>query len=109
MLRGLSHVPHRSVRRWHLYGVDGTSRSPEKPPRGSRLALETEGDEGRRQELVCALDAEAAAVTTGAAGVPPETVVADAHEAEPRLHDFRRVVACGGPSEDDHRDRKSVV
>src|SRR5204862_3820338 len=74
-----------------------------EPPRRCGLALEAEGDEGRQQELVLALDTEAAAMTAGAARILAQRVAHDANRRQPRLHDLDRVVARGGACEDDHR------
>src|SRR5256712_12859182 len=71
MLGGLAHVTDRAVGRPDLDVVHGAVEAAAQTPRRRRLALEAEGDEGRRQELVHALDAQAAAKLPGAAGVRP--------------------------------------
>ena len=79
VLGGLAHVAHRAVGRGDLDAVHRAVRRPPWSPHGGvDLALEAEGDEGGGEELVHALDAEAAAVAPGAAGVLAQPVAQDA-------------------------------
>ena len=102
VLRGFADVAHRAVGGRDLDAVDGAVRAAPEAPRRGRLALEAERDEGGREELVHALDAEAAAQAPGAARVLAKPVAQDAHGADARLHDLHRVIAGRRSPEDDH-------
>src|SRR5207249_12157815 len=99
----LAHLSQGSVRRRDVDAVDGAILPAPEPPGRRRLALEAERDEGRLQEVILALDPEAAAVAPGAARVAAERIAHDANGRQARLDDFHRVVARGGAREDDHR------
>src|SRR5882724_8353107 len=108
MLRRFAHVADRAVGRRDLDAVHGAVAASAETPRRRRFALEAEGDERRREELVHALDAEASPELAGAAGVRPQAVAQDAHRRHARFHDLHGIVARGGAPEDDHR-RLAVV
>src|SRR5439155_7630221 len=80
VLGGFAHVSHGAVGRGDLHAVDGTVLPAPEPPGRRRLALEAEGDEGRQQEVVVALDAEAPAVASGATRVLAQPVAGDANQ-----------------------------
>src|SRR5262249_27778478 len=102
VLGRLANMAYRAVAGRDLDPVHGTVLSaPESPPRPD-LALQAEGDEARRQELVLALDAETAPMLPGAAGVLAQLIAEDPDGAETRLHDLHGIVARGGSAEDDH-------
>src|SRR5262245_14505546 len=108
MLRGLAHVTSRAVRGTDLHAIHGAIASPAESPGRRRLPLEAEGDEGRREELVHALDAEPAAKLPGAARVRPKAVAENTHRGHARFDDLDRIVARGRAREDDHR-RLAVI
>src|SRR5262249_61584530 len=103
VLRRLAHLPERPVPGGDVDAVDCAVLAAPEPPRRRRLALEAERDEGRLQEVIVALDAEAPTMAPGAARVAAERVAHDANGRQPRFDDLDRVVARRGPGEDDHR------
>src|SRR5262249_3760531 len=95
MLRGFAHVTSRAVARRDLDPVPGAVESAAQSPRWRRLPLQAEGDEGRREELIHALDAQAATKRAGAARVHPEAVFQNSHRRQARFDDLDRIVARG--------------
>src|SRR5439155_4512138 len=86
----------------------GAVAASAETPRWRRFALEAEGDERRREELVLALDAEASPELAGTTGVRPQAIAHDVHRRHARFHDLHGIVARGGAREDDHR-RLAVI
>src|SRR5215470_12051915 len=108
MLGRLAYVTSGSIGRCDLDAIHRAIESTAKTPRRRRFALEAEGDEARFEELIDALDAEAAAELAGATRIRPKTVFQNPHRWHARLDDLDRIVARGRAREDDHR-RLAVV
>ena len=108
MLRRFAHVADRAVGRRDLDAVHRAVAPSAETPRRRRSALQAEGDERRREELVHALDAEASPELAGAAGVRPQAVFQNSHRRHARFDDLHGIVARGGAREDDHR-RLAVI
>src|SRR6185295_14454463 len=95
-------VAHRPVGRGDLDTVDRAVLPAPQAPGRRDLALEAEGDEGGREELVHPLDPEAAPVSAGTVRIWAEPVPEDPDGRQPRLHHLDRIVPRGRAREDDH-------
>src|SRR5262245_63074184 len=102
MLGRLAHLAHGAVGRGDFDAVHRAVAAAGEAPGRRHLALEAEGDEGRAEELVLALDAETAAVAPGAPRILAQPVAENADGAVARLHDLHGIVAGGRAREDDH-------